>query len=261
MESHSSDRDLSSPERSKRRLSEHPSSRPGSSGKRPRPSIQKDATKDVKSDSRTPLLHSRHTSSLHSSSGPSSSSSRQNGADLSFRPYNPSTAKSPSDSGSENTAMVEETPRRRRGSRSSRRISDAPPPSTTNSGPPPPRSIPQHPGLGPRRISDNNFGPSQYDRSQPYPAHSSSTSSSSSSHQFRQPLVIDSSEERVHSPPPNLTLSTGQPLVNPPLKTQAAFVGKLFSMLEDEDIRKTGLIHWSSSGSTFTCPNPTEFAK
>jgi hypothetical protein len=45
------------------------------------------------------------------------------------------------------------------------------------------------------------------------------------------------------------------------MKTQAAFVGKLYSMLEDDDILTTGLIHWSSEGTTFTCPNPTEFSK
>lgn len=53
----------------------------------------------------------------------------------------------------------------------------------------------------------------------------------------------------------------GQTLVNPPLKTQAAFVGKLYAMLEDEEITRTGLIHWSADGTIFTCPNPTEFAK
>lgn len=63
------------------------------------------------------------------------------------------------------------------------------------------------------------------------------------------------------SPPITFNLSTDQPLVNPPQKTQAAFVGKLYSMLEDEDIAKTGLIYWSAKGTTFTCPNPTEFSK
>ncbi|UOH83601.1 hypothetical protein LQV05_006334 [Cryptococcus neoformans] len=62
------------------------------------------------------------------------------------------------------------------------------------------------------------------------------------------------------SPPISFNLSAGQPLVNPPSKTQAAFVGKLYSMLEDEDIAKTGLIYWSAKGTTFTCPNPTEFS-
>lgn len=66
--------------------------------------------------------------------------------------------------------------------------------------------------------------------------------------------------ERMPSPP-GLTLSTGQPLVNPPLKTQAAFVGKLYSMLEDEEIRQSGLLYWSNNGTTFICPNPTEFSK
>nr|ODO00462.1 hypothetical protein L204_02456 [Cryptococcus depauperatus CBS 7855] len=66
---------------------------------------------------------------------------------------------------------------------------------------------------------------------------------------------------RHSSPPGGFNLSSGQPLVNPPPKTQAAFVGKLYSMLEDEEIAKTGLIYWSAEGKTFTCPNPTEFSK
>jgi hypothetical protein len=50
-------------------------------------------------------------------------------------------------------------------------------------------------------------------------------------------------------------------LVQPPPKTQAAFVGKLYSMLEDDKIRRSGLLHWSQDGSSFVCPNPTEFSK
>lgn len=73
------------------------------------------------------------------------------------------------------------------------------------------------------------------------------------------PTSVASSHMR--SPPPSFNLSSGQPLVNPPLKTQAAFVGKLYAMLEDEDIKKTGLIYWSPDGAIFTCPNPTEFSK
>lgn len=70
-----------------------------------------------------------------------------------------------------------------------------------------------------------------------------------------------STPSRLPSPPPSFNLSSGQPLLNPPLKTQAAFVGKLYAMLEDEEIKKTGLIYWSSDGTIFTCPNPTEFSK
>lgn len=88
-----------------------------------------------------------------------------------------------------------------------------------------------------------------------------SSSSSRSSHR-QQPYhqLSTSAPSRVASPP-DFNLSNGQPLVNPPLKTQAAFVGKLYAMLEDEDIARTGLIQWSQDGSIFTCPNPTEFAK
>jgi hypothetical protein len=90
----------------------------------------------------------------------------------------------------------------------------------------------------------------------------SSSSSRSSTRPLRQnvPTNIPPST-RIPSPPLGFNLSTGQPLVNPPMKTQAAFVGKLYSMLEDDDILTTGLIHWSSEGTTFTCPNPTEFSK
>ncbi|WVQ73044.1 hypothetical protein IAR50_002607 [Cryptococcus sp. DSM 104548] len=84
-----------------------------------------------------------------------------------------------------------------------------------------------------------------------------STSKSSASRQHLQA----NPPSRHSSPPVNFNLSTGQPLVNPPPKTQAAFVGKLYSMLEDEDIAKTGLIAWSAEGTTFTVPNPTEFSK
>lgn len=66
--------------------------------------------------------------------------------------------------------------------------------------------------------------------------------------------------ERMPSPP-SMLLSSGQPIVNPPLKTQAAFVGKLYSMLEDDEIRRTGLLYWANNGTTFICPNPTEFSK
>jgi hypothetical protein len=87
-------------------------------------------------------------------------------------------------------------------------------------------------------------------------------SSSSSRSSARPPMHSHPSNISSRMPsPPGFSLSTGQPLVNPPLKTQAAFVGKLYSMLEDEDISKTGLIHWSNDGTTFTCPNPTEFSR
>ena len=77
-------------------------------------------------------------------------------------------------------------------------------------------------------------------------------------HSYQPPSSVGS---RLPSPPPSFNLSSGQPLLNPPLKTQAAFVGKLYAMLEDEEIKKTGLIYWSSDGTIFTCPNPTEFSK
>lgn len=77
------------------------------------------------------------------------------------------------------------------------------------------------------------------------------------SNQFTQTAAV----LQQSSPPITSNLSADQPLVNPPPKTQAAFVGKLYSMLEDEDIAKTGLIYWSAKGTTFTCPNPTEFSK
>jgi len=89
---------------------------------------------------------------------------------------------------------------------------------------------------------------------------SSSSRSSNRPHQQQIPQLSTSAPSQMPSPP-SYNLSNGQPLVNPPLKTQAAFVGKLYAMLEDEDIARTGLIQWSPDGSVFTCPNPTEFAK
>nr|XP_019003326.1 uncharacterized protein I203_04364 [Kwoniella mangroviensis CBS 8507]OCF66787.1 hypothetical protein I203_04364 [Kwoniella mangroviensis CBS 8507] len=90
----------------------------------------------------------------------------------------------------------------------------------------------------------------------------SSSRQPNQSHPHHPPLSSTSAAaSRNSSPPPSLNLSSGQPLVNPPQKTQAAFVGKLYSILEDEDIVKTGLIYWSAEGTTFTCPNPQEFAK
>ena len=78
----------------------------------------------------------------------------------------------------------------------------------------------------------------------------------------RNPYQLSvSAPSRLPSPPPSFSLNSGQPLVNPPLKTQAAFVGKLYAMLEDDEINSTGLIYWSNDGTIFTCPNPTEFSK
>ncbi|ODN81551.1 hypothetical protein L202_01969 [Cryptococcus amylolentus CBS 6039] len=88
----------------------------------------------------------------------------------------------------------------------------------------------------------------------------SNASTSKSSIASRQ-HVNPNPPSRHSSPQASFNLSTGQPLVNPPPKTQAAFVGKLYSMLEDEEIAKTGLIAWSAEGTTFTVPNPTEFSK
>ena len=88
----------------------------------------------------------------------------------------------------------------------------------------------------------------------------SSSSSRSSARPQPYPQLSTSAPSRIPSPP-GFSMSSGQALVNPPLKTQAAFVGKLYAMLEDEEITRTGLIHWSTDGSIFTCPNPTEFAK
>ncbi len=100
------------------------------------------------------------------------------------------------------------------------------------------------------------------DQDEPSASTSMSASSSSRSgsriHPYNLPTAAPT---RNPSPPPSISLSTGQPVGNSELKTQAAFVGKLYAMLEDEDIAKTDLIHWSPDGTIFTCPNPTEFAK
>ncbi|KAK8853152.1 hypothetical protein IAR55_003853 [Kwoniella newhampshirensis] len=91
---------------------------------------------------------------------------------------------------------------------------------------------------------------------------SSRSSNHHNQHKIPSASAVSSAVASRHpSPPPGFSLSSGQPLVNPPSKTQAAFVGKLYSMLEDDEIARTGLIHWSAEGTTFTCPNPTEFSK
>lgn len=84
------------------------------------------------------------------------------------------------------------------------------------------------------------------------------TPAQTNAHLTAPPLSLSA---RMPSSPLAVSLSSSQPLVNPPAKTQAAFVGKLYAMLEDDEISKTGLIHWSADGATFTCPNPTEFSK
>lgn len=44
-------------------------------------------------------------------------------------------------------------------------------------------------------------------------------------------------------------------------KSSAVFVTKLFNMLEDPDIKRSGLLKWSDDGAGFVCNDPTEFAK
>lgn len=120
--------------------------------------------------------------------------------------------------------------------------------------PPPHRQPHSHPWDPPLPMSAPRWRTSSQEHDQPTPTQST-----------RPPRNPDqpssSAPSRLPSPPPSFSLSSGQPLVNPPLKTQAAFVGKLYAMLEDEEIKETGLIYWSQDGQIFTCPNPTEFAR
>jgi hypothetical protein len=44
-------------------------------------------------------------------------------------------------------------------------------------------------------------------------------------------------------------------------KTQAVFVDKLHTMLEDPNINQAGLLRWSDDGMGFICPNPVESAR
>lgn len=44
-------------------------------------------------------------------------------------------------------------------------------------------------------------------------------------------------------------------------KSQPVFVTKLFTMLEDPAIARSGLLKWSQDGAGFICTNPTEFAR
>jgi hypothetical protein len=97
----------------------------------------------------------------------------------------------------------------------------------------------------------------------PFPSSTHLSHPSSSGHISRDGSaygISSSAPSRIRSPP-TYGLSAGQPLNKPPLKIQAAFVGKLYAMLEDEDITRSGLIYWSADGTMFTCPNPTEFAR
>lgn len=42
---------------------------------------------------------------------------------------------------------------------------------------------------------------------------------------------------------------------------QAAFVNKLYQMLEDPGITQSGLLEWSRDGKSFICNNIVEFAR
>jgi hypothetical protein len=44
-------------------------------------------------------------------------------------------------------------------------------------------------------------------------------------------------------------------------KNQPVFVTKLYNMLEDPAIARTGLLKWSADGAGFVCTDPTEFAR
>ncbi|KAL7418375.1 Flocculation suppression protein [Cryptotrichosporon argae] len=68
-------------------------------------------------------------------------------------------------------------------------------------------------------------------------------------------------DPRAPPPSPGAYHIEGQPLVNPPQKTQAAFVGKLYNMLEDDKIRESGLLFWAPDGKSFICPRPQQFSK
>ncbi|WOO79234.1 Heat stress transcription factor B-2a [Vanrija pseudolonga] len=75
-----------------------------------------------------------------------------------------------------------------------------------------------------------------------------------------EPLMTPRHVSLTLTPPTNF-ISSGSTMTHPPTKTQAAFVGKLYSMLEDEKIAKSRLLFWSEDGTSFVCPNPTEFSK
>jgi hypothetical protein len=44
-------------------------------------------------------------------------------------------------------------------------------------------------------------------------------------------------------------------------KTQAVFVNKLYTMLENPNVNQAGLLRWSDDGMGFICANPAEFAR
>ncbi|CAO3665635.1 unnamed protein product [Umbelopsis ramanniana] len=57
----------------------------------------------------------------------------------------------------------------------------------------------------------------------------------------------------------SLAATTADPMPLPVHKTQAAFVNKLYRMLEDHEMQD--LISWSPSGDLFSVSNPTQFSK
>ncbi len=60
---------------------------------------------------------------------------------------------------------------------------------------------------------------------------------------------------------PNMSLPTEESSASGTGKTQAVFVNKLYTMLEDPAIQRAGLLRWSDDGMGFICPDPQEFAR
>ncbi|KAI8333044.1 HSF-type DNA-binding-domain-containing protein [Chlamydoabsidia padenii] len=83
---------------------------------------------------------------------------------------------------------------------------------------------------------------------------SSSSSSSSSSNMKQQPVTTERSTSVCGKGKGKATDNE-----SPTNRTQAAFVNKLYKMLEDESIQH--LINWSENGDLFSVSNPTAFSK
>ncbi|CAO3689215.1 unnamed protein product [Rhizopus stolonifer] len=81
---------------------------------------------------------------------------------------------------------------------------------------------------------------------------SSSINSSSSENRHYKRIKLDTAQIETND-------DATENINNSAVKTQAAFVNKLYKMLEDDQI--TEYISWSLQGDLFSVPNPTSFSK
>ncbi|CAG8745212.1 8228_t:CDS:2 [Cetraspora pellucida] len=115
---------------------------------------------------------------------------------------------------------------------------------------------------------DKNSSASEHCVPKSEPSASSTTLPTSPASPTITPLVTSPQNEQslisapvlTSSPPSTLqSNSTTNNLTTTTHKTQAAFVNKLYTMVEDQSIQH--LISWAPSGDVFSVSNPTEFSK